>query len=102
MEKNQKINNRTGPNHYYTVLPNKSAQGGFFSKKNKRTCSFIRQTRITKLECQPHPVQNKDGWILVKNQKFHFNFQKSYVQMFNQDRPRVVSTYVGIFENYCL
>ena len=29
----QKINERTGPNHYYTVLPNKSAQGGFFFSK---------------------------------------------------------------------
>ena len=31
--KNQKINKPTGPNHYYTVLPNKSAQGGFFFQK---------------------------------------------------------------------
>ena len=29
----QKINKRTGPNHYYTVVPNKSAQGGFFFQK---------------------------------------------------------------------
>ena len=46
VEKNQKINKRTGPNHYYTVLPNKSAQGGFFFQKDKRACSFIRQTRV--------------------------------------------------------
>ena len=32
-KKNQKINKRTGPNHYYTVVPNKSAQGGFFFQK---------------------------------------------------------------------
>ena len=32
-KKNQKIDKRTGPNHYYTVLPNKSAQGGFFFQK---------------------------------------------------------------------
>ena len=31
--KKSKINKRTGPNHYYTVLPNKSAQGGFFFSK---------------------------------------------------------------------
>ena len=31
--KKSKNNKRTGPNHYYTVLPNKSAQGGFFFQK---------------------------------------------------------------------
>ena len=29
----QKINKCTGPNHYFTVVINKSAQGGFFFKK---------------------------------------------------------------------
>ena len=29
----QKNNKRTGPNNYYTVVPNKSAQGGFFFQK---------------------------------------------------------------------
>ena len=43
----QKINKRTGPNHYYTVVPNKSAQGGFFFKKNKRPWSCIRHTGVT-------------------------------------------------------
>ena len=33
MEYITKINKRTGPNHYYTVVPNKSAQGGFFFSK---------------------------------------------------------------------
>ena len=28
-----KFSKRTGPNHYYTVVPNKSAQGGFFFQK---------------------------------------------------------------------
>ena len=47
MEIYQKINKRTaGPNQYYTVVPNKSAQGGFFFQKNKRTCSCIRHSRV--------------------------------------------------------
>ena len=58
----QKINKRTGPNHYYTVVPNKSAQGGFFfKKKNKRTCSCIRHSRVFALKKMLHSYKKLVG-----------------------------------------
>ena len=57
--------------------PNKSAQGGFFFKENKRTCSCIRQTRVCNLLAQEKCVcgiiakvvargaTKKDGFMVV-------------------------------------
>ena len=46
MEYITKINKRTGQNHYYTVVPNKSAQGGFFRKIIRTHRAFIRHARV--------------------------------------------------------
>ena len=48
MEYITKINKRTGQNHYYTVVPNKSAQGGFFRKIIRTHRAFIRHARVHK------------------------------------------------------